>query len=156
MGYSKRRITSHLYESEARSKQLTLHELNLDFLAKQISENGLSAEFIFCTDEVGVNLQPSEVEKWVKKGTKVVASTLSEDKRSFTANIFGNAAGKVIGHHQIFAGRTTQSLPDIEIRSKYEEKGFFFDYSPNHWCNQELKLKELTMIHDWKVAEYIR
>jgi hypothetical protein len=59
-----------------------------------------------------------------KNGTKVVASTLSEDKRSFTVNIFGNAAGKVIGHHQIFAGRTTQSLPDIDIRSKYEEKFF--------------------------------
>ena len=114
-----------LYESEARSNQLMLHELNLDFLAKQISENGLSAEFIFCTDEVGVNLQPSEVEKWVKKGTKVVAaSTLSEDKRSFTTNIFGNAAGKVIGHHQTFTGRTTQSLPDIDISLKYEEKGF--------------------------------
>jgi hypothetical protein len=60
-----------------------------------------------------------------EKGTKVVPSTLSEDKRSFTANIFGNAAGKVIGHHQIFAGRTTQSLPDIDIGRKYEERYLF-------------------------------
>jgi hypothetical protein len=70
MGYSKRRITSHLYENEARSKQLMLHELYLDFLAKQILENVLPAEFIFSTDEVGVNLQPSEVEKWVKMERK--------------------------------------------------------------------------------------
>ena len=132
MGYSVRRITSHLYDVEARAKQEELHALNLDFLAKQISEHGLSTEFIFCSDEVGVNLQPSEVEKWVKKGSKVVASSLTEDKRSFTANIFGNAAGKVIGHHQIFAGKTTMSLPRADIRQKYEVNGHFFGTSLNH------------------------
>lgn len=132
MGYSVRRITSHLYDVEARAKQEELHALNLDFLAKQISEHGLSTEFIFCSDEVGVNLQPSEIEKWVKKGSKVVASSLTEDKRSFTANVFGNAAGKVIGHHQIFAGKTTMSLPRADIRQKYEVNGHFFGTSLNH------------------------
>ena len=79
-----------------------------------------------------MNLQPGEVEEWVKKGSKVVASSLTENIGSFTASVFGNRAGKVIGHHQIFAGRTTMSLPRADIRQKYEVNGYFFDASLNH------------------------
>ena len=155
MGLVKRRVTSHAYTVEEKEKQEYLHRLNLDHLAKMIADDGLTPEFIFCTDELGVHLQPEEVERWVKKGSKVVASTLSLDKRQFTANIIANAAGEMIGHHQIFGGKTDACLPDINVRSEFIEKGYFFSHSENHWNNQRLKLIELTSIHTWKVKKYL-
>ena len=75
MGLVKRRLTSHAYTIEEKEKQEYLHRLNLDHLAEMIADDGLTPEFIFCTDELGVHLQLEEVERWVKKGSKVVAST---------------------------------------------------------------------------------
>ena len=156
MGLVKWRVTSHAYTVQEREKQEQLHQLNLDHLAKMIADDGLTADFIFCTDELGVNLQPEEVERWVKKGAKVVSSSLSLDKRSFTANIIANARGNVVCHHQIFGGKTEACLPSEKVRESYEEKGFIFSFSDNHWNNQKLKLVELTSIHSWKVQKYVK
>lgn len=156
MGLVKRRVTSHAYTPEERTKQEYLHKLNLDHLAKMIADDGLTAEFIFCTDELGVNLQPEEVERWVKKGSKVVSSTLSLDKRAFTANIMANAAGELIAHHQIFGGKTDACLPAEKVRTDFEKSGYIFSYSDNHWNNQRLKLIELSKIHSWKVQRYLK
>lgn len=112
MGFSKRRVTSHKYSDEDCELQDYLHKCNLDHLAIMITE-GLEEEFIFCCDEVGVHMQPEEVERWVPTGATSVPSKLNGDKRQFTANIFANAAGEVIAHHQIFAGRSDQSLPNL-------------------------------------------
>jgi hypothetical protein len=155
MGLVKRRVTSHAYTVEEKDKQQHLHKLNLDHLAKMIADHGLTPEFIFCSDELGVHLQPEEVERWVKKGSKVVASSLSLDKRQFTANIIANASGDLVAHHQIFGGKTEACLPDVNIRSKYEEAGYIFSHSENHWNNQSLKLVELSRIHSWKVKNYL-
>lgn len=151
----KRRVTSHAYTVEEKEKQQYLHKLNLDHLAKMIADDGLTPEFIFCTDELGVHLQPVEVERWVKKGSKVVASSLSLDKRQFTANIIANASGDLVAHHQIFGGKTDACLPDVNIRSEYTEAGYIFSHSENHWNNQNLKLVELSRIHSWKVKKYL-
>ena len=148
MSLVKRRVTSHAYTIQEREKQAQLHQLNLDHLSKMISEDGLMPSFIFCTDEIGVNLQPEEVERWVKKGTKVVSSSLSADKRSFAANIIANASGEVIAHHQIFGGKTEACLPAQSIRVSFKKDGYIFSYSDNHWNNQRLKLLELTTIHN--------
>ena len=156
MGLVKRRVTSHAYSTQEREKQSHLHQLNLDHLAKMIAEDGLTSDFIFCTDELGVNLQPEEVERWVKKGAKVVSSSLSLDKRSFTANIIANATGEVIAHHQIFGGKTEACLPADSVRESFQKEGFIFSFSDNHWNNQRLKLVELTSIHSWKVQKYIK
>jgi hypothetical protein len=155
MSLVKRRVTSHAYTAQEREKQAHLHQLNLDHLSVMISE-GLTANFIFCTDELGVNLQPEEVERWVKKGTKVVSFSLSADKRSFTANIIANAAGEVIAHHQIFGGKTEACLPAESVRVSFKKDGYIFSYSDNHWNNQRLKLLELTTIHSWKVQKFLR
>ena len=121
-----------------------------------IAEDGLTADFVFCTDELGANLQPEEVKRWVKRGAKVVSSSLSLGKRSFTANIIANARGDVVCHHQIFGGKTEASLPSEKVRESYEEKGFIFSFSDNHWNNQNLKPVELTSIHGWKVQKYVK
>jgi hypothetical protein len=156
MGLVKRRVTSHTYTPEERTKQEMLHKLNLDHLAKMIADDGLTPDFIFCTDELGVNLQPEEVERWVKKGSKVVSSALSKDKRAFTANIIANASGDLVAHHQIFAGKTDACLPSEDVMIKYKEAGYIFSHSENHWNNQSLKLVELSAIHNWKVQKYLK
>ena len=155
MGLVKRRVTSHSYTPEERAKQEILHKLNLDHLAKMIADDGLTSDFIFCSDELGVNLQPEEVERWVKKGSKVVSSALSKDKRAFTANIIANASGDLVAHHQIFAGKTDACLPSDIVMSEYKEAGYIFSRSENHWNNQSLKLVELSAIHQWKVKKYL-
>lgn len=151
MGLVKRRVTSHTNTADEMEKQKTLHLLNLDHLAKLIVEDGL----IYCTDEVGVLLQPEEVERWVKRGSKVVSSTLSKDKRAFTANIIANASGNIVTHHQIFEGKTDACLPAAVVRTEYEASGYLFSYSDNHWSNQKLKLVELSNIHSKKVLQYL-
>ena len=156
MGLVKRRVTSYTYTPEERTKQEMLHKLNLDHLAKMIADDGLTPDFIFCTDELGVNLQPEGVERWVKKGSKVVSSALSKDKRAFTANIIANASGDLVAHHQIFAGKTDACLPSEDVMIKYKEAGYIFSHSENHWNNQSLKLAELSAIHNWKVQKYLK
>lgn len=155
MGLVKRRVTSHSYSPEERTKQEMLHKLNLDHLAKMIADDGLTSDFIFCADKLGVNLQPEEVERWVKKGSKVVSSALSKDKRAFTANIIANASGDLVAHHQIFAGKTDACLPSENVRIEYKEAGYIFSHSENHWNNQTLKLVELSAIHNWKTKKYL-
>lgn len=76
---------------------------NLDHLAKEIADDGFTSDFILCFDELDVNLQPEEVDRWVKKGSKVVPSALSKEKRAFIANTIANASGDSVAHHQIFA-----------------------------------------------------
>jgi hypothetical protein len=123
MGLVKRRLISHAYTVEEKEKQEYLHKLNLDHLEKMIAGKGLTPKFICCTDELGGHLRPEEVERWVRKGSKVVASTLSLDKWQFTANIIANAAGEMAGHHQIYGGKTDACLPDANVRSEFIEKG---------------------------------
>jgi hypothetical protein len=133
MGSVKRRVISHAYTVEEKEKQEYLHKLNLDHLEKMIAGKGLPPKFISCTDELGGHLRP-------RKGLKVVASTLSLDKRQFTANIIANAAGEMAGHHQIFGGKTDACLPNANVRSEFIEKGYFFSHSANYWNNQSLNL----------------
>ena len=92
-------------------------------------------------DETNTYLFPGQNEIWEKKGGEA-ESCLKEDKRNYTNNIWSNAAGELVFHHQIFQGKTDQSLPSAGEREKHPN--FMFSTSTNHWCNQTLKLKEAS------------
>lgn len=118
-----------------------LHAYNLECLAYLKRTKGLRDDMICGGDETNTYLFPGQNEIWEMKGGEA-ESCLKEDKRNYTNNIWNNAAGEVLFHHQIFFGKTEASLPSEAVRQKYPN--FMFSTSKNHWCNQELKLKEAS------------
>lgn len=139
-GYVVRRRSKYkatLKEIEAQDK---LHEYNLQRLAYLKREKNLRDDMIVAGDETNTYFFPGENEIWERKGG-AAESCLKEDKRNYTNNIWNNANGELLFHHQIFFGKTEASLPSAEIRDQYPH--FMFSTSKNHWCNQDLKLKEV-------------
>ena len=101
-----------------------------------------------------MHLFPQAKWVWATKGSKHVTNPLKEDKRQYTRDIAHNANGEIIRVHMVFAGTTSKSLPDYQIRAKYSH--FQYGLSPNHWANHPTKVAFVERIYEWVVNEYMR
>ena len=150
LGLVKRRVTGSKASPEQQEIQQRLHLLNLQRLAILLHD-GLNPKYIIGADEFGCHFFPHGNWKWEKKGAQHVTTSLKEDKRQYTGDIAHNAAGDIVCVHQIFAGKTTRSLPNPDVRAKYPQ--FQFAHTLNHWANHETKVAFLGRIWEWVVIE---
>jgi hypothetical protein len=154
-----RRTSGSRVQPDAQEKQEALHKLTVQRIAVHLSE-GLNPKYIIGADEFGSHLFPQETWRWSKKGSTNVTSAVKEDKRQYTGDIAHNGAGQIVAVHQIFAGKTTASLPSLHIREqdRYSEShlNFQFAFTPNHWANHESKLAFVKKIWQWVEKEWAK
>ena len=165
-GYVVRRKTGHRYQPQQVELQDQIHARNLDRIAFLKSKKGLLNEDIIGGDEFGCHLFPGENELWAQKGAKHAESSISEDKRQFTGNMYTSANGYLILLIQIWGGKTSNVLPKLEVRTKQQadlqtlpcasDAIALQTFSDNHWNNQTLKLEELSILHRAKVARQMK
>ena len=153
LGLVPRRITSHDTASpEQVALQTRLHAYNEDTIAIARHE-GIPLWAILGSDEFGMHMFPYDRVKWEKKGALRVSSDLPEDKRQYTGDIVVNAAGEIVTVLQIWAGKTTTSLPPASVQAAFKGR-MLFDLSKNHWANHDTKLRLLVHAHDWVVKRW--
>ena len=136
--FAPRAVTSKLASLEATTEMASLFELLKNTLALDIVD-GVMPRLIVFTDETGIGYMSNDGKRWAKIGSIRVKGELYDLKRQYTATLSFTATGRMLPPQLIYEGKTQRVLP----RRLPGTEEWLFNYTSNHWSNQEMKLRLL-------------
>lgn len=105
-------------------------------MAHTIATEHTPPELVVNADQTGVNYLIMGNKTWAPRGDKQVPAIGQEEKRAFTTMVAFTASGYMLPFQAIYKGKTTLSLPSVEVRQAAEAMGILFtSRGDRHWSN---------------------
>ena len=130
-------------------------ELQGELFAKRLSylimRFNMPEALVVNFDQTGLQIVPTQgVTRCLNKGSTPIVGL--NDKRQITAVLAAATDGSFLPIQLIFQGKTSRCLPSQTERNEYEQIGWNFTMTENHWSNYESMVSYMSDI----ISQYLQ